>query len=169
MLPMDEALCMVAVDLSGRPGLFWQGDINGKVGSFDGEVIKEFFRGFANEARITLHVNLRVRREPAPQDRGDIQGLGKGAAGGGDEGREGEGGPLDERLPVMIAIVDYGMGNLRSVTNAFRRLGAPITITSDATAIREAAGLVLPGVGAFGKCVENLKRLRPLRPHQGSR
>lgn len=58
VLPMDEALCMVAVDLSGRPGLFWQGDINGKVGSFDGEVIKEFFRGFANEARITLHVNL---------------------------------------------------------------------------------------------------------------
>jgi imidazoleglycerol-phosphate dehydratase len=58
VLPMDEALCVVAVDLSGRPGLFWQGDINGKVGSFDGEVIKEFFRGFANEARITLHVSL---------------------------------------------------------------------------------------------------------------
>jgi imidazoleglycerol-phosphate dehydratase len=58
VLPMDEALCMAAVDLSGRPGLFWQGDINGKVGSFDGEVIKEFFRGFANEARITLHVDL---------------------------------------------------------------------------------------------------------------
>jgi imidazoleglycerol-phosphate dehydratase len=58
LLPMDEALCMVAVDLSGRPGLFWQGDINGKVGSFDGEVIKEFFRAFTSEARITLHVNL---------------------------------------------------------------------------------------------------------------
>lgn len=59
----------------------------------------------------------------------------------------------------MIAIVDYGMGNLRSVTNAFRRLGAPITVTSDGNVIREAAGLVLPGVGAFGKCVENLKGL----------
>ncbi len=58
VLPMDEALCMVAIDLSGRPGLVWNGDINGKVGAFDGEVIKEFFRGFANEARITLHVNL---------------------------------------------------------------------------------------------------------------
>ncbi len=58
VVPMDEALCMVAVDLSGRPGLFWNGDINGTVGAFDGEVIKEFFRGFANEARITLHVNL---------------------------------------------------------------------------------------------------------------
>jgi glutamine amidotransferase len=57
----------------------------------------------------------------------------------------------------MIAIIDYGMGNLRSVTNAFRRLSAPITITSDAGVVRGASGLVLPGVGAFGKCVENLK------------
>ena len=57
-VPMDEALCMAAVDLSGRPGLVWHGDIHGKVGAFDGEVIKEFFRGFVNEARITLHVNL---------------------------------------------------------------------------------------------------------------
>jgi imidazoleglycerol-phosphate dehydratase len=58
VLPMDEALCMVAIDLSGRPGLVWNGDVNGKVGAFDGEVIREFFRGFVNEARITLHVNL---------------------------------------------------------------------------------------------------------------
>jgi len=58
VLPMDEALAIVAVDLSGRPGLVWRGDINGKVGAFDGEVVKEFFRGFVNEARITLHVNL---------------------------------------------------------------------------------------------------------------
>ena len=58
LLPMDEALCMVAIDLSGRPGLVWNGDISGRLGMFDGEVVKEFFRGFANEARITLHVNL---------------------------------------------------------------------------------------------------------------
>ena len=57
----------------------------------------------------------------------------------------------------MIAIIDYGMGNLRSVTNAFRRLGADIAITRDESVIREAHALVLPGVGAFGKCVENLK------------
>jgi imidazole glycerol-phosphate synthase subunit HisH len=58
----------------------------------------------------------------------------------------------------MIAIVDYGMGNLRSVTNAFRSLGAEITVTRDPGAIRNARAVVLPGVGAFGKCVENLKR-----------
>jgi glutamine amidotransferase len=58
----------------------------------------------------------------------------------------------------MIAIVDYGMGNLRSVTNAFRRLGAEIAVTRDQKVIREARALVLPGVGAFGKCVENLRK-----------
>ncbi|HVN23062.1 MAG TPA: imidazole glycerol phosphate synthase subunit HisH [Syntrophorhabdales bacterium] len=58
----------------------------------------------------------------------------------------------------MIAIVDYGMGNLRSVTNAFARLGASIVVTSDRNAIATARAIVLPGVGAFGKCMENLVR-----------
>jgi imidazoleglycerol-phosphate dehydratase len=58
VVPMDESLSVVAIDVSGRPGLVWNGEITGRLGSFDGEVVKEFFQGFANEARITLHVNL---------------------------------------------------------------------------------------------------------------
>jgi glutamine amidotransferase len=58
----------------------------------------------------------------------------------------------------MIVVVDYGMGNLRSVTNAFRSLGSEISVTREPEAIRDAAAVVLPGVGAFGKCIENLKR-----------
>ena len=58
LLPMDESLCMAVIDMSGRPSLVWKGDIRGRLGAFDGEVIKEFFQGFVNEARITLHVNL---------------------------------------------------------------------------------------------------------------
>jgi imidazole glycerol-phosphate synthase subunit HisH len=58
----------------------------------------------------------------------------------------------------MIAIVDYGMGNLRSVTNAFRKIGADVCVTREPLVIEEARAVVLPGVGAFGKCVENLKR-----------
>ena len=57
----------------------------------------------------------------------------------------------------MIAIVDYGMGNLKSVANAFARLGAMARVTRDAGEIRDASAIVLPGVGAFGRCVENLK------------
>jgi glutamine amidotransferase len=57
----------------------------------------------------------------------------------------------------MIAIVDYGMGNLRSVQKAFEKVGSPAIITRDADFIMSASGLVLPGVGAFGLCMERLE------------
>lgn len=62
----------------------------------------------------------------------------------------------------MIAIVDYGMGNLKSVTNVFRKLGADVAITREKEVIGSASAVVLPGVGAFGKCIENLERLNLL-------
>jgi glutamine amidotransferase len=57
----------------------------------------------------------------------------------------------------MIAVVDYGMGNLRSVAKALERVGAEVDVSSDPDRIEEADGVVLPGVGAFGKCMENLR------------
>ena len=60
----------------------------------------------------------------------------------------------------MIAIVDYGMGNLRSVSNAFARLNAEAIVTRDAEEIKGSSAIVLPGVGAFGRCVENLQKLK---------
>ncbi|MDW8107727.1 MAG: imidazole glycerol phosphate synthase subunit HisH [Armatimonadota bacterium] len=56
----------------------------------------------------------------------------------------------------MIAIVDYGMGNLRSVQKAFEHLGVEAHITSDAADLRVADAIVLPGVGAFGAAMERL-------------
>jgi len=58
VVPMDESLCSVTIDMSGRPYLVWNGDIRGRVGAFDTEVTKEFFLGFVREARVCLHVNL---------------------------------------------------------------------------------------------------------------
>lgn len=57
----------------------------------------------------------------------------------------------------MIAIIDYGMGNLRSVEKAFSHLGFPAAVTSDAVAVAKAEGLVLPGVGAFGDAMRELE------------
>ena len=54
----------------------------------------------------------------------------------------------------MIAILDYGMGNLRSVEKAFEHVGAEVEITYDAERIRAAEALVLPGVGAFPKAMQ---------------
>lgn len=56
----------------------------------------------------------------------------------------------------MIAIVDYGMGNIRSVEKAFLKIGAEVGIASDPQALRDARAVVLPGVGAFRDCMKNL-------------
>jgi len=56
----------------------------------------------------------------------------------------------------MIAIIDYGVGNLFSVEKAFVKLGADVTVTSDEEIIAAAEKIVLPGVGAFGDCMKNL-------------
>ena len=57
----------------------------------------------------------------------------------------------------MIAIVDYKMGNLRSVENALKRLGAEFTVTSDAAVIRSADRVLMPGVGNAAEAMENLR------------
>jgi glutamine amidotransferase len=64
----------------------------------------------------------------------------------------------------MIAIIDYGMGNLRSVQKGFERCGFDAVVTRDLGEIHSARGVVLPGVGAFNACMENLKRFGLLEP-----
>jgi glutamine amidotransferase len=58
----------------------------------------------------------------------------------------------------MIAIIDYGMGNLRSVAKAFAHVGAEVVVTTDPEMVRRASHVVLPGVGAFGEAMDNLRR-----------
>ncbi|HUU50191.1 MAG TPA: imidazole glycerol phosphate synthase subunit HisH [Nitrospinota bacterium] len=60
----------------------------------------------------------------------------------------------------MIAVVDYGMGNLRSVQKGLERVGQDAVITSNPDIIKKASALVLPGVGAFGACMNNLQSYR---------
>ena len=57
----------------------------------------------------------------------------------------------------MIAIIDYGVGNLYSLTSSFKFIGADVTVTSDADVIRSADKLILPGVGAFEDAREKLR------------
>ena len=60
---------------------------------------------------------------------------------------------------ARICVLDYGMGNLRSVEKALERVGAQATITGDAERAREADGLILPGVGAFPTAIERTREL----------
>lgn len=58
----------------------------------------------------------------------------------------------------MIAIIDYGVGNLFSLGSSFRAIGAEVTVTSDPAAIHQADRIILPGVGAFGDAADKLRR-----------
>jgi imidazole glycerol-phosphate synthase subunit HisH len=59
---------------------------------------------------------------------------------------------------MMIGIVDYGMGNLKSVFSAFEYLGADVTIIAHPEELAKADKIILPGVGAFEKCKDNLDK-----------
>ncbi|MBI5223480.1 imidazole glycerol phosphate synthase subunit HisH [Candidatus Micrarchaeota archaeon] len=59
----------------------------------------------------------------------------------------------------MIGIIDYGMGNLRSVSKAFELIGAEVIVSGDTNELVKADKLVLPGVGAFGDGMNNLRKL----------
>lgn len=77
----------------------------------------------------------------------------------------------------MIRIIDYGMGNLRSVEKAFASLGCDATVTRDADEVERAPAVVLPGVGAFGDAMRgldlygltDLTRTRALEAKEGGR
>jgi len=64
----------------------------------------------------------------------------------------------------MIAIIDYGMGNLRSVQKGLERVGFEAIVTREVGQIHSARGIVLPGVGAFSACMENLQKLGLIEP-----
>jgi glutamine amidotransferase len=58
----------------------------------------------------------------------------------------------------VIALLDYGSGNLRSVEKALRKVGADVNVTTDRGGMKHARGVVLPGVGAFDDCITAMQR-----------
>ncbi|NOZ05834.1 MAG: imidazole glycerol phosphate synthase subunit HisH [Chloroflexi bacterium] len=68
----------------------------------------------------------------------------------------------------MIAIIDYGMGNLRSVQKAFQHIGQEAVLTRDTSILDDASHVVLPGVGAFGDAMDSLRALDLIAPIQST-
>ena len=62
-------------------------------------------------------------------------------------------------MSEVIALIDYGAGNLHSVHNALNAVGANVSVTNDATVVRAADRIVLPGVGSFKACAAGLKAI----------
>lgn len=65
---------------------------------------------------------------------------------------------------MYIAIIDYGMGNIKSVENSFKKAGARIEVTSDPEKIRDASAVILPGVGAYRDAFNNLEEKDLIKP-----
>jgi imidazole glycerol-phosphate synthase subunit HisH len=68
----------------------------------------------------------------------------------------------------MIGIIDYGMGNIKSVANGIISAGGAVKVVSDPAEIRDCSSLVLPGVGAFRQAMENLSSAKFIDPIKGS-
>jgi glutamine amidotransferase len=67
-------------------------------------------------------------------------------------------------MRIRVAIIDYDLGNLYSVNNICRRVGLDVIITSDVKQVSSADALILPGVGAFGDAMENLRKKELIDP-----
>src|SRR5439155_16543440 len=95
------------------------------------------------------------RPQPPSRRRVDLQGAGSRASRGDGRGRA-RGRPVVEGPPRLIAIVDYGLGNIRSVERALVHVGAEVSLTSNPDDLIAADGIVLPGVGAFAPALARL-------------
>ena len=168
LVPMDESLAECAIDISGRPYCAFEADLpTTSIAGFDTELAEEFFRAVANSAKLTLHIvvregtnahhmieasfkafarALRVAVSVDPEESGVPSTKGTLSS-------EGTAGPMT----TQIAILDYGMGNLRSVEKALEHVGASASITADPAAVRAADGVILPGVGAFPRAMERVR------------
>ncbi|MEL7198463.1 MAG: imidazole glycerol phosphate synthase subunit HisH [Pseudomonadota bacterium] len=69
----------------------------------------------------------------------------------------------------VVALVDYGAGNLHSVHNALKAVGARVVVTADANTVRAADRIVLPGVGSFKACADGLRALSGMVEALGER
>ncbi len=126
-VPMDEARASCAIDISGRGLCAFEAPLPpGAIGNFDHELVEEFFRALAANAKLTLHLTVETRDQRPSHDRGGLQGARAGAASRGcaRSGRARRSEHEGNARMTRIAIVDYGMGNRRSVQKALEHVGA---------------------------------------------
>ena len=124
--------------------------------------LEEFCRALALNAKLTLHLTVERGTNAHHVIEAAFKAAGAGAAvrGRARRGRARRAQHQGDARMTRVAVIDYGMGNRRSVEKALEHVGARATITSDHDELRRADGLVLPGVGAFPLAMRNLRRAR---------
>jgi cobyric acid synthase len=144
------------IDISGRPYLSFNASFSKeKVGSFDVELVEEFFHGLVINARYTAHIDLIRGGNTHHENRSHLQSFCAEPAHRDGRFRRAALAFL-KRSDRMIAIVDYGLGNIANLTNAIRFLGYETILTHEEAELRKADVIVLPGVGHFKDAIERI-------------
>ena len=120
------------------------------------ELFEDFFWALADHARAEPAPGRAARPQRAPHRRDAVQGDRPRALDGGGHRPARQGHPQHEGLAV-IAVLDYGIGNLGSVLNALRRVGAEAELVTTPAAARDARVLVVPGDGAFAATMHEIE------------
>ena len=160
VVPMDESRAACTIDISGRPYASIEGFDRlpaGDIAGFENELAEEFFRAVASVARLTLHLELQAGTNAHHMIEACFKAFARAlrAAVAIDPTETGH--PVDEGDADVIAIVDYGMGNRRSVEKALEHVGAQPALTADHDVDPRADGVVVPGVGAFPEAMRRLR------------
>ena len=146
VVPLDEAAVEVALDLSGRNFVLHEVDVPAEtIGSFDTGLVEDFVRAFAQAADLTVHVRLRSGRSPHHVVEAEFK------------RRRPEHEANAVTIVAQIAVLDYGSGNLHSVSRALAHVGGEPIVTSDPLHVAAADALVIPGVGHFGHCMRAIR------------
>ena len=160
VVPLDEARARAAVDLSGRPYLVWDVEVDaapGELGSFDPRQARHLMEALVANARCTIHVQLEAGDLPHHCLEACFKALARAL---GDacapDPRAGAGTKGSWMTRPPVAVLDYGVGNLHSAAKALDRAGAEVRVVPTVAEAGGAAGLVVPGVGAYGACLNGL-------------
>ncbi len=172
MIPMDETLSRVAIDMSNRPYLIWKVNLKvEKLGEMDTELFKEWFQAFSQSAGITLHVENIYGDNSHHIIESCYKGLARSLRAALEiDPKKQKNCTIYKRFFVKkelmkLTIVDYNSGNISSVINSFIEVAqnkVNIEVTSDLNKIKSSDKIVLPGQGSFKSCVDALNSINGL-------
>ena len=153
---MDDCRALVLLDFGGRIDFEWDAEFRReRVGDVPTEMFRHFFHSLCCAARCNLQISARGGNDHHKAEaifKAFARALRMAVA------RTGFGYDIpSSKGSTMIAITDYDTGNLRSVANALRRIGAEFTVTSDAAVLRQADRVLLPGVGEASSAMAKLR------------
>ena len=150
VMPMDETLAVAAIDLSGRPHAVIDTKVTVRiVGDLQTELVARFLRRLRDGGARQRAPQGDVRPLEPSQDRSVLQGVRARAARGVLERQAPREDAAEHQGPAVIALVDYGAGNLTSVRKALAAIGANVWTPSVAGELGRAHGIIVPGVGHF--------------------